>query len=185
MVTQEKVQISNSQNKKVFYETELGKEEKIWELLEGAKELKDDSWSGLLQMRYYEKNGQIMTLIRDQINRRVLLVEDDLENMIDELLMQLNDGISKYFGEIDDVDFYDREMEFYRTYPNEELYKEYFANVEIPIKLGNVEGKVDTIKVINTFERNTERGGFRAIVYYEDVLPILYEYIEKNYEKAN
>ena len=183
MNIQEKTQTQTT--KKVFYETDIDHEEEIDKILEGAEELKFMPWSGLVQVSKFKKGDKVITYIRDQINNKVLLVEDDLEGIIDKIFEKLEEGLSKYFPGLEGCQMYDREIEYYKEIEGGEAYEQFFTDIDIPISMTNKEISVKTAKVWLLYNSDTQQYGLKVSVYYEDILPALYDYIYSNYQKAN
>ena len=183
MNTQEKVQNQENTQNKFFIETTLYDTEKIDAILKNAKHLKDISLNGLIGIDLYQVGDNIMTLIQYRDKNKVILVSDDLEPILDKVYEQLDDQLTAYFGYFDNVEIYDYDMEYYRTFPNEELLQQYSANVDIHLQVGDVEQKIETVDVIQTYERDTDRGGIRVKVSLDNIIQFLNKYIESNFKR--
>jgi len=159
----------------------VSNKEKINKDFEDANAKEEDLLSngGLLSIKKYTTNNkEVYTLIDDKITGKTLLINIDLEKIINDLLYQLEQGLNKYFGNFDNMDIWDYEIEFYRTFPREDLLDRYTATVKIPIKLTNMEYEIKEVDVRQTIEYDIYRGGIRVYVDLKDVLDIIYKYIE-------
>jgi len=136
----------------------------------------------------YDKGNESYYLVDDRLRGLEILVRDDdlhLEKAIDEIFYQIETELNKYFGEFDNMEIWDNEVEFYRTYPEEQLLERFQAVIPIKIRIGDYENHINTVDVRLTQAKSSDKYGVRVYVSLYELMYIIEAYIYNNYTHVN
>lgn len=139
----------------------------------------DRSINGLVQINRFafDDYTKILYIIDDKINNRTTILRDDnadFDDFMDSMFSQIREEIEKVYGDIENSEAWDYEIEYYRAEPGET-----FTNREDGAEISIMGRKLGTEYM------KGDKGGIRVFVDLKEVLDLIYNYIYENYKGVN